>query len=307
MNCWDGLELLWKTCTHEVFSWRVVRNCRGSQASWAAWKKIEGKRKTMFKGRNDWWLWMRTLTRGISSTQRRVSANSRLSMRRRLFQKLFAFQFTVDEVQSVLLELDVSKGVWINVHLLWINVHLLLRVQFLFFSTDLYWHLLLRWLFTGFWSSKPSTVTERDVCGYPTRSMLIAIVLFDRENSKDKNRRRCFQGYHGDIGCHTGESSRTIVFHLVCQQNIGDFRLSPCAVQRRWYEAVFSRQEFSVLCENSIGSEQTVRVVREKFIIPNPNTEYSTISNSGFQVSSNWSPSHELRGSWTDVHRNARV
>jgi hypothetical protein len=29
--------------------------------------------------------------------------------------------------------------------------------------------------------------------------------------------------YQGDIECPTGESSRTIVFYLVCQQNIGDF------------------------------------------------------------------------------------
>jgi hypothetical protein len=36
----------------------------------------------------------------------------------------------------------------------------------------------------------------------------MAKVLFDRDNSKDKNRQRCFQGYQGEIG----ESSRTIVF-----------------------------------------------------------------------------------------------
>jgi hypothetical protein len=63
--------------------------------------------------------------------------------------------------------------------------------------------------------------------------MVMAKVLFDRENSKDKNRRRCFQGYQGDIGCPTRESSRTIVFYLVCQQNIDDFRLRPCADLRR--------------------------------------------------------------------------
>jgi hypothetical protein len=44
-----------------------------------------------------------------------------------------ALQFTVDEVQSVLLELDVSKGSGPDVIL-----HPLLRVQFLFFLTDLY-------------------------------------------------------------------------------------------------------------------------------------------------------------------------
>jgi hypothetical protein len=120
-------------------------------------------------------------------------------------------------------------------------------------------------LFEGFWSSTPSTVTGGDVCGYRTRSMFMAKVLFNRENSKDKNRRICFQGYEGDIGCPTGESSRTIVFHLV--MNIGDFRLNPCAVLRRWYEAVSSRQGFSGLYENSVWSEQTVQVVREKFII----------------------------------------
>jgi hypothetical protein len=66
----------------------------------------------------------------------------------------------------------------------------------------------------------PSTVTGGDVCEYRNRSMFMAKVLFNRENSKDKNRRRCFQGYQGDIRCPTGESSRTIVLHLVCQQNI---------------------------------------------------------------------------------------
>jgi hypothetical protein len=50
------------------------------------------------------------------------------------------------------------------------------------------------------------------------------------KNSKDKNRRRCSQGYQGDIGCPTEESSRTIVFHLVCQENIDDFQLRPCDV-----------------------------------------------------------------------------
>jgi hypothetical protein len=65
----------------------------------------------------------------------------------------------------------------------------------------------------GFWSSTPSTVTGENICGYRTCSMLMPKVLFDRENSKDKNRRRCFQGYQGDIGCPTRESSRTIVFY----------------------------------------------------------------------------------------------
>jgi hypothetical protein len=59
----------------------------------------------------------------------------------------------------------------------------------------------------------------RDVCGDQFCSILMAKILFDRENSKDKNRRRCFQD---DIGCFTGESSWTIMFHLVCLQNIGD-------------------------------------------------------------------------------------
>jgi hypothetical protein len=39
------------------------------------------------------------------------------------------------------------------------------------------------------------------------------------------------------------------VFHLICQQNIGDFRLRPCAVLRRKYDAVSSRQGFSGLYE----------------------------------------------------------
>jgi hypothetical protein len=48
-------------------------------------------------------------------------------------------------------------------------------------------------LFEGFWSSTSSTVTGGDVCGYRTRLMFMAKVLFIRENSKDKNRWRCFQ------------------------------------------------------------------------------------------------------------------
>jgi hypothetical protein len=123
-------------------------------------------------------------------------------------------------------------------------------------------------LFEGFWSITPSTVTWRDVCWYRTRSMLMAKVLFDWENSKDKNRWRCFQGYQGDIECLIEESPWTIVFYLVCQQNIGDFRLPQCAVLRRWYDAVSSRQVFLGLYENSVWFEQTVRVVREKFIVP---------------------------------------
>jgi hypothetical protein len=45
-----------------------------------------------------------------------------------------------------------------------------------------------------------------------------------------------------------------LVFYLVCEQNLGDFRLRPCAVLRRWNEAI-SRQGFSGLYENSFGSE----------------------------------------------------
>jgi hypothetical protein len=63
--------------------------------------------------------------------------------------------------------------------------------------------------------------------------MSVGIKPADRENSKAKNRRHCFQEYQGDIGCPTGEPSRNIVFHLVCQQNIGDFRLRLCVVLRR--------------------------------------------------------------------------
>jgi hypothetical protein len=47
-----------------------------------------------------------------------------------------------------------------------------------------------------------------------TLSRFMAKFLFDRENSKDKKRRRCLLRI----------SSRTIVFHLVCQQNIGDIK-----------------------------------------------------------------------------------
>jgi hypothetical protein len=53
------------------------------------------------------------------------------------------------------------------------------------------------------------------------------------------------------------------MFYLVCQQNIGDFRIRPCAILRRLYETVSSRQGFSGLDENSVGFEQTVRVMRE--------------------------------------------
>jgi hypothetical protein len=50
-----------------------------------------------------------------------------------------------------------------------------------------------------------------------------------------RNRRRCFQGYQGDIVCPTRQSSRTHVFYLVCQL--------PCAVLRQWYETVSDFQE----------------------------------------------------------------
>jgi hypothetical protein len=43
------------------------------------------------------------------------------------------------------------------------------------------------------------------------------------ENSKDKNRRRRFQGYQGDIGCPTGKSSRIVESYLICQQIISEF------------------------------------------------------------------------------------
>jgi hypothetical protein len=96
--------------------------------------------------------------------------------------------------------------------------------------------------------------------GRPLSRIFVPLVylyffLFNRENSKDKNRWRCLQGYQGDIGCPTGESSRTIVFHLICQQNIDDFWIRPFAVLRPWYEAVTSRQMFSGLYENSVWSE----------------------------------------------------
>jgi hypothetical protein len=63
-----------------------------------------------------------------------------------------------------------------------------------------------------------------------------------------------------DIGCPTEESSRTIVFHLVDQQNIGDFWLRPCAFLRRWYEPVSSRQGFS-------GMHEVEHVVGKAFVI----------------------------------------
>jgi hypothetical protein len=34
--------------------------------------------------------------------------------------------------------------------------------------------------------------------------------------------------HQGDIGCSTGKLSGTTLLHLVCQQNIGDFRLRSC-------------------------------------------------------------------------------
>jgi hypothetical protein len=119
-------------------------------------------------------------------------------------------------------------------------------------------------LFEGFWSSAPSTDTGGDVCEYRTRSMFMAKALFNRANSKDKNRRRCFQGYQG---CPTGNSSRTIVFHLVCQQKIDDFWIRSCAVLRRWYEVVSSCQEFSGLYENSVCSVCSEQIVHNSLFL----------------------------------------
>jgi hypothetical protein len=48
---------------------------------------------------------------------------------------------------------------------------------------------------------------------------------------------------HGDIGCPTVESSWTIVFHLVRQQNIDDFRIRPCAVDMKLFLPVKSFQD----------------------------------------------------------------
>jgi hypothetical protein len=103
-------------------------------------------------------------------------------------------------------------------------------------------------LFKNFWSSTPSTFSGEDIRGYRARSLLMAKILFNNENSKDKNRRHYFQRYQGDIGCPTGESSWAIVFHLICQQNIGDFWLRTC---RRWYETIPSCQGFLELYEKS--------------------------------------------------------
>jgi hypothetical protein len=116
-------------------------------------------------------------------------------------------------------------------------------------------------LFKNFWSSTPSTVSGGDIRGYRARSLLMAKILFKNENSKDKNRRRYFQIYQGDIGSPTSKSSWADVFHLICQQKIGNFWLRPC---RRFYETISSCQRFSGLYENSVGSE---RLVQEKFIV----------------------------------------
>jgi hypothetical protein len=36
--------------------------------------------------------------------------------------------------------------------------------------------------------------------------------------------------------CSTENSSETIMLYLVCQQNIGDFRLRTCTLLRRWHK-----------------------------------------------------------------------
>jgi hypothetical protein len=61
----------------------------------------------------------------------------------------------------------------------------------------------------------PSTVTREDVCGYRTCSILMAKVFFDRQNSKDKNWRRCFQGYQGDIGFIWFVNRISVIFEYV--------------------------------------------------------------------------------------------
>jgi hypothetical protein len=59
------------------------------------------------------------------------------------------------------------------------------------------------------------------------------------------------------------------LLRLVFQQNIVDFRLrTPCTLLRRWNEALSSCQWTPGLFENSVGSIQTVRVVRQKLIAP---------------------------------------
>jgi hypothetical protein len=62
-------------------------------------------------------------------------------------------------------------------------------------------------------------VKEMSVC---TSAMFMAWILLDWEKVKDKNRRRCFQGYEGvgDIVCPTGKSSWIIVFHLICHRKL---------------------------------------------------------------------------------------
>jgi hypothetical protein len=110
-------------------SWNVIKSTK---------KSNEKNRKTMFREWSNWWQWMRTFDWGISFTLRRVLANARWGLRqlphwnwylwhfcwiyliniRRWCLDTFwswpfdeppfgAVQFTIDEVQSVLMELIV--------------------------------------------------------------------------------------------------------------------------------------------------------------------------------------------------------
>jgi hypothetical protein len=80
-------------------------------------------------------------------------------------------------------------------------------------------------------------------------SCWIAGILSVGDNPENKNPWRSFSGA-GDIGCSTGKSSGLTLLHLVCQQNIGDFRLRPCTLLRWWHEAVSSCQWIPGLYEN---------------------------------------------------------
>jgi hypothetical protein len=50
----------------------------------------------------------------------------------------------------------------------------------------------------------PSIVTGGDVCEYQNRSMFLAKILFNRENSKDKNRRRISKDIRVTLGVPQG-------------------------------------------------------------------------------------------------------
>jgi hypothetical protein len=87
-------------------------------------------------------------------------------------------------------------------------------------------------LFGGFRVRHQLLLEEMSVGIKPGRGLWLRSYLTGRIQRIRIGGAVSFQGYQGDIGCPTGKSSRTIVFHLVCQQNIDDFRIRPCAVLR---------------------------------------------------------------------------